>query len=221
MNASSPVVFIVDDESAARESVGAIVESHGSQAAYFDSAEAFLAQFDRRAQGCLVTDHRMVGLSGIELLRILNTEGWHMPVILITAYATVPLAVQAMELGAVTVLEKPCRDQELWHSIERALKLDSEGHAARVRAAEVKRRLESLLDDERDVLARIVQGQQNKAIARDLDVGLRTVEARRQNIFLKLNAHSLAELLRMVIESKAFGERPELGAGLAAKQHDS
>ncbi len=206
MNASAPVVFIVDDESAARESVGALVESHGYRAAYFDSAEAFLAQFDRRAQGCLITDHRMVGLSGVELLRILNTDGWSMPVILITAFASVPLAVQAMELGAVTVLEKPCRDQELWHSIERALKLDSDGYAARVRATDVQRRLESLLEEERVVLSRIVQGQQNKAIARELGVGLRTVEARRHSIFLKLQADSLAELLRMVIESKSLGQ---------------
>jgi two-component system, LuxR family, response regulator FixJ len=215
MNLNAPVVFVVDDEAAARESVGALVESHGYRAACFESAEEFLAKFDREAHGCLITDHRMLGASGMDMIRALNHEGGRMPVILITAYASVPLAVQAMELGAVTVLEKPCRDQELWQSIERALKLDAEVYTSRIRAAEVRRCVASLLDEELEVLRRIVRGQQNKAIAHELGIGLRTVEARRHAVFSKLQADSLAELLRKVIEAKALGEEQEVGPRLA------
>lgn len=206
MVASPPVVFVVDDEAAARESVGALVESHGYRAACYASAEEFLANFDRRSPGCLITDHRMFGASGLELLRTMRDEGRRLPVILITAYANVPLAVQAMELGAITVLEKPCRDQELWQNIERALKLDVDNYAQRLRAEEVRRRIESLDDDEDEILRRIVRGQQNKSIAHDLGIGLRTVEARRQAIFTKLQAESLADLLRMVIETRAVDD---------------
>ena len=206
MVASPPVVFVVDDEAAARESVGALVESHGYRAACYASAEEFLANFDRRSPGCLITDHRMLGASGLELLRTMRDEGRRLPVILITAYANVPLAVQAMELGAVTVLEKPCRDQELWQNIERALKLDVDNYAQRLRAEEVRWRIESLDDDEDEILRRIVRGQQNKSIAHDLGIGLRTVEARRQAIFTKLQAESLADLLRMVIETRAVDD---------------
>jgi len=206
MVASPPVVFVVDDEAAARESVGALVESHGYRAACYASAEEFLANFDRRSPGCLITDHRMFGVSGLELLRTMRDEGRRLPVILITAYANVPLAVQAMELGAVTVLEKPCRDQELWQNIERALKLDVDNYAQRLRAEEVRWRIESLDDDEDEILRRIVRGQQNKSIAHDLGIGLRTVEARRQAIFTKLQAESLADLLRMVIETRAVDD---------------
>lgn len=211
---NTPVVYVIDDEVTARESVAALVGSHGFRSEFFESAENFLASYDRQSQGCLVTDLRMVGLSGIDLLRILNSDGWHMPVILITAYASVPLAVQAMELGAVTVLEKPCRDQELWQSIEKALKLDADSYAQRTRAREIKRRMESLIEEERAVLDRIVDGQQNKVIARDLGIGLRTVEARRHDIFMKLQADSLAELLRLVLEAQSLGNSHEEASSL-------
>jgi two-component system response regulator FixJ len=216
MPTSAPTVYVVDDEATVQESVAALVGSHGVRAKVFDSAEQFLANYDRNSAGCLITDQRMLGLSGTELLRILNSEGGHLPVILITAYATVPLAVRAMELGAVTVLEKPCREQELWQSIEQALELDSRVYATRIRAHDLRQRIASLLAEERAVLDRIVAGQQNKTIAHELGIGLRTVEARRQAIFSKMRASSLAELLRFVLDAKTPACEHESCARLAA-----
>lgn len=218
MSPSPPTVYVVDHEAAVQDSIAALVGSHGYRAEAYDSAEQFLANFDRTSVGCLVTDQRMTGLSGTELLRILNGEGAHLPVILITANATVPLAVRAMELGAVTVLEKPYRDQELWHCIEQALQRDARVHEARLRANEIRRRLGTLAEEERAVLDRIVAGRQNKSIAHELGIGLRTVEARRQSIFQKLNAQSLAELLRMVLDAKPTEVAHETPSGAATQE---
>ncbi len=220
MSECTPTVFVVDDEPAACESVGALVSAHGCVAEFFNSAEEFLRRYDHERRGCLVLDQRMLGMSGVDLLRILNSEGWHMPVILITAYASVPMAVEAMDLGAVSVLEKPCRDQELWQNIDRALAMDAAAYEWRVRAREIKRRIESLTEDERAVLERIIEGRQNKGIAKELGIGLRTVEARRQNVFLKLQADSLADLLRLVLDAKRNedGKSPILGPHQAASE---
>jgi len=194
---------VIDDELAVRESLAALVGSHGYRVQLFESAEQFLAGHDRDSPGCLILDHRMNGLSGTELLRMLHEDGCHMPVVLMTAYATVPLAVQAMELGALTVLEKPCRREELWQCIDKALQLDARHYSARMRTSDARRRLATLSEDEKAVLDRIVAGQQNKAIAHAMGIGLRTVEGRRQSVFQKLGAESLAQLLRLVLDARS------------------
>lgn len=209
MSSNSPTVYVVDADAAARESIAALAASHGYRAEVYDSAELFLANYDGNAAGCLITDQRLTGLTGTDLLQMLNSAGAHLPVILVTANATVPLAVQAMELGALTVLEKPCKNQELWQNIEQALQLDARGYAARLRTNENRRRLSTLLDDERAVLDRILAGRPNKSIAHELGIGLRTVEARRQSIFHKLNAQSLAELLRIVLDARHAAPIPQ------------
>lgn len=202
MKSDRPTVFVVDDEIAVQEALITLVGSRGHRAESFASAEDFLARYDRDTPGCLVADQRLNGLSGTELLRILQSEGGHLPVILMTAFATVPLAVQVMELGALTVLEKPCHCDELWQCIDRALQIDSSIHAARVRGNDARRRIDALLHEERTVLDCIIAGKQNKVIAHELSIGLRTVEARRQSIFQKLGAQSLAELLRKVFDAR-------------------
>ncbi len=202
MSLNTSVVYVIDDELAVRESLAALVGSHGRRVELFESAEQFLAGHDRNSPGCLIVDYRMNGLSGTELLKILQDDGCHLPVILMTAYATVPLAVQAMELGALTVLEKPCRREELWQCIDKALQLDSQHYGSRVRTNDARRRLGTLGEDEMAVLDRIIAGQQNKAIAHELGIGLRTVEARRQSVFQKLGADSLAQLLRLVLDAR-------------------
>lgn len=202
MPLNTPAVYVIDDELAVRESLAALVGSHGHRVELFESAEQFLAGHDRDSPGCLIVDYRMSGLSGTDLLKLLHDDGCHMPTILMTAYATVPLAVQAMELGALTVLEKPCRREELWQCIDKALQLDTRHYSARLRTNDARRRLATLGDDELAVLDRIVAGQQNKAIAHELGIGLRTVEARRQSVFHKLGADSLAQLLRLVLDAR-------------------
>lgn len=212
MSLNTPAVYVVDDELAVRDSLAALVGSHGHRVELFESAEQFLAGHDRDSPGCLIVDYRMNGLSGTELLRILHDDGCHMPVILMTAYATVPLAVQAMEMGALTVLEKPCRREELWQCIDKALQLDSRYYTARVRTNDARRRLATLGEDEMAVLDRIVAGQQNKTIAHELGIGLRTVEARRQSVFHKLGADSLAQLLRLVLDGRVKSNAYEADA---------
>jgi FixJ family two-component response regulator len=196
---TSDPVFIVDDDPASRESVAALVRSHGMEAETFSSAEDFLRRFDRDSSGCIVVDMRMTGMSGLELLEQLRRQGVELPLIMITGYGDVPTAVRAMRGGAMTFLEKPCSDQRLWESIVSALNLESEARTARQQRTEIRRRLATLTPDERKVLAQLLDGNSNKGIAKDLDIGLRTVELRRANILGKMQASSLAELVRMVL----------------------
>lgn len=195
-------VFIVDDDADARESVTALAESMGVRAQSFPSAENFLESYDGSQQGCLVTDVRMMGMDGLELQQQLSARGVEMPVIVITAYADVPLAVQAMSNGAVTLLQKPCREQELWESIRSALTADSCQRDSRLYKQEIRRRLAALDDSENQVLDRMIDGKMNKVIASELDISLRTVELRRQRIMKKLQAATFAQLVRMVIDAK-------------------
>ena len=203
-------VFIVDDDPAARESVAALVASHGLQTRTFASAAEFLAAFEPGMNGCLVVDVRMTGMSGLELQRELTARGYQIPVIVITGFADVPTAVRAMRAGALTFLEKPCSDKELWSSIETALQWEARSLQQRTHREEIVTRRATLTQAEVQVLERLLTGKANKAIAAELDLGLRTVELRRATIMKKMEANSLAELVRMVfsIDGPADAEVP-------------
>lgn len=208
MKREEPTVFVVDDDEGARTSVRALVRSMGIQVETFPSAEAFLAAFDRTSRGCLVTDVRMLGMSGIELQEKLAADGITLPVIIITAHAETPLTVRAVKTGAVTVLEKPCRDYELYDAIRDALSQDA---AMRLRAAEhhmFLQKVTSLTSQERQVLDLMIEGLANKVIAKRMDVSVRTVENRRQRIFEKTGTQSLAELIRMFVEANVTARSP-------------
>ena len=208
MVSQEPTVFVVDDDEGARTSVRALVRSMGIQVQTFDSAEAFLEALDPDAPGCLVTDVRMLGMSGIELQEKLAADGILLPVIIITAHAETPLTVRAVKSGAVTVLEKPCRDYELYDAIRDALSQDS---ALRTRSAAhqaFQQKVASLSTQERQVLDLMIEGLANKVIARKMDVSVRTVENRRQRIFEKTGTESLAELIRLFVESKLMSQSP-------------
>jgi two-component system, LuxR family, response regulator FixJ len=196
--ASDPV-FIVDDDAAARESVAALVRSHGVEAETYESAEQFLEHFNRQSSGCLVVDVRMSGMTGVQLQQRLIEQGVELPIIMITGYGDVSTAVQAMRAGACTFLEKPCNDEQLWESIEQALTHESQQRERRQQRAEIRRRLESLTDQERMVLDCLLAGIPNKVIAKQLDIGLRTVEMRRAKILKKMAAATVPELLRSMI----------------------
>jgi two-component system response regulator FixJ len=198
MNDTS-TIHIIDDDSAVRESLLALVQMHGLNAKAYSSAEAFLAGLKSHGTGCVVSDVRMPGMTGLQLLEKMNEAKSTLPVIIITAYADVPTAVRAMQAGAVTFLEKPCNDDDLIAAIQQALNLEQAQQALRKQKSDVQAKLDTLTPDEHAVMRKMLEGLPNKRIASDLDIGLRTVELRRSNIMKKMEAGSLAELVRLAI----------------------
>jgi FixJ family two-component response regulator len=199
-------VFIVDDDPAARESVAALVGSHEVPTQTFASAAEFLRVYAPSQRGCLVVDVRMTGMTGLELQQELSARGYRIPVIVITGFADVPTAVRAMQAGAVTFLEKPCSDKELWASIETALQWEARSRQQRTQREEILARRATLTPAEVQVLVRLIAGKANKAIAAELDLGLRTVELRRATIMKKMEANSLAELVRLSLSIDASAD---------------
>lgn len=196
-------VFIVDDDQAARESVAALVRPMAVRVELFAAAEDFLASYDPVQRGCLVTDLRMGGMSGTDLQAELQRRKIRIPIILISAYADVPIAVRAIQSGAVTVLEKPCRGMELWDAIRDALDRDEKDRHLAAQAAEYSQRLASLAAAEHAVLKLIVDGLTNRQIADELGVSLRTVEARRHNIMKKMGVASVAQLVQATVLARS------------------
>lgn len=200
------IVYVVDDDEDARKSLCALVLSMGLAARDFDSAEAFLRRYDPNQPGCLVTDYRMAGTSGLELQQQLNWRGVKIPVIMITAYATASLAVEVMRQGAVTLLEKPCDNQVLWDAIRQGLIRDARQRRAEQVRREIEIRLETLSPQERRVLDLMLAGKSNKLMALELGVSTRTIEGRRQRIFKKSGADSLPDLVRLVLKVQGHAE---------------
>jgi len=176
---NKPTVFVVDDDAAARKSVMAMVSEMGISAEAFSSAEEFLGSSSLGEPGCLITDVRMLGMSGVELQEKLLSLGSPLPVIVITAHAETPLTVRAIKNGAVTLLEKPCREHELWDAIRDALELDQKNHATLAKRQETMQRIGQLTPEEHRVMDLMVEGHANKVIARLLDVSIRNASAAR------------------------------------------
>jgi len=192
-------VFVVDGETKARQGIVNLVKAKGLRAAGFASATDFFAEYDPAQKGCIVIDARLGDMSGLELLQRLTAGKSSLPVVMMAGDADVPLAVRAMQEGAVSFLEKPCRDVEVWEAISQALEIEKTQHLQRKERAETQARLQTMSDDELEVFRRLLAGQANKRIASDLDIGLRTVELRRSNIMKKMQAASLPDLVRMAI----------------------
>jgi two-component system, LuxR family, response regulator FixJ len=191
------VVHIVDDEEPVRKSLAFLLTVEGFAVRLHESATAFLQIAPQVRNACLVTDLRMPGLDGVELLRRLRDLGVRIPAIVISGHGDVPMAVAAMKAGALDFIEKPFEDQVLIDSIRRAASVI--GRSASDDTRSVERRLATLSDRERDVLLGIVAGLPNKTIGYDLGISPRTVEVHRANIMAKMEARSLAELVRMAI----------------------
>lgn len=200
--AEDSTVFIIDDDHGTRSVLRALVTSMGYPVSEFPSAEGFIESVPPSSTGCLVTDLRMPGMSGIELQKQLTAVGFHMPVIVISGYATATDAVAAMRNGAVTLLEKPIEKTQLASFIRQALRIDSDSRQARAARLEMQARLASLSSAERDVMEGLLRGKPNKQIARELDVSLRTVEGRRRTVFQKTQTDSIAALMQLVIEAR-------------------
>jgi FixJ family two-component response regulator len=194
-----PVIYVVDDDVQARKAVTTLVEAMGLATVGYNSAEEFLAAYDGHRPACLVTDVRMLGMSGLELQEELIRRGVKIAVVVLTGFATTPGTVRAMRNGALTLLEKPCRDDELWEAIRNGIAADREAFVTEQSRDETQRRFETLTTKEREVLKHIAAGDANKIVARKMNVSLRTVELHRQSVFTKMGADSLAELVRMVV----------------------
>lgn len=197
MTTGDYVVHIVDDEEPVRKSLAFLLTVEGFAVRLHESATAFLKIASDIRNACLVTDLRMPDIDGVELLRTLRARGIRIPAIVITGHGDVPMAVAAMKAGALDFIEKPFEDQVLIDSIRRAA--EEIGRSAANDVASIERRLATLTEREREVLSGIVTGLPNKTIAYDLDISPRTVEVHRANVMTKMEARSLAELVRMAI----------------------
>jgi two-component system response regulator FixJ len=193
------LVHVVDDDDAVRDSLSFVLEMHNLAVRTYPSGEAFLEQVGSAAEGCLVTDVRMPGMSGLDLVRRLKDLASELPVIMITGHGDVPLAVEAMRAGVVDFLEKPFENEALLKSIDLALEV----RAGRAQEGDQRRRFEQLLTGlsprETDVLRGVIAGKMNKIIAHELGISIRTVEVYRANVMSKTNANSLSELVRMAM----------------------
>ena len=190
-------VYIVDDDQAIRHAMELLMRSVGLDYEIFHSGDEFLETHNDSRAGCLVLDIRMPGLGGLELQEKLNEMGSTLPVIFITGHGDVPMAVEAMQKGAVDFIQKPFRDQELLDRIGEALKTDLERRTEREQTAEVRQRVDRLTNREREVMELVVTGKPNKVIAYELGVSQRTVEIHRARVMEKMEAKSLADLVRM------------------------
>jgi two-component system response regulator FixJ len=199
--ANDPVVHVIDDDEAVRDSLEFMLDAAGLAVRTWDSALAFLAAPGSAEHGCIVTDVRMPDMTGLELIEALRRRGHADPVIVITGHADVPLAVDAMKAGAVDFIEKPAENQRLLGAIRAALAKAPAG--AGVDRSEIAERLDSLSQRERQVLDGLVAGHANKIIAYDLGISPRTVEVYRANVMTKMQAKSLSELVRMAIAAGA------------------
>ena len=197
--ASEPIIHVVDDDAAVRDSLAFLLDTAGLVSRTYESAAALLAHADTLARGCIVTDIRMPDMNGLEMVRRLSEMGVRHPVIVMTGHADVPLAIEAVRAGVKDFIEKPFDDEALLASIRSAL-ADQAGAAEREgQDAEVLERLSSLSTRERQVLEGLVAGRANKVIAFDLEISPRTVEVYRANVMTKMQARSLSELVRMTI----------------------
>lgn len=196
--ANDPIVYVIDDDEAARHSLEFMLDCAGIRVRSFASADAFLAMLPPLAGACIVTDVRMPGTSGIELVEDMKRRGANVPVIVITGHADVPLAIQAMHAGVADFIEKPFDDAVTLAAIRTALAQQAGDEAIIAERQAVLDRIASLSGREREVMDGLARGGANKAIAFDLGISARTVEVYRANVMLKMHARTLSDLVRMV-----------------------
>jgi two-component system response regulator FixJ len=197
-------VYVIDDDEAMRHSLEFLLGSVDYEVTLFESAQVFLDGIAKREFGCVVSDVRMPGIDGIELLRRLQTLNGRFPVIIMTGHGDVPLAVEAMKLGAVDFLEKPFDDDLLISMIDSGLKRAEPEARNEAVTREIAERVATLSPRERQVMDGLVAGLSNKAIAREYDISPRTIEVYRANVMTKMQAGSLSELVRLAMRAGAL-----------------
>jgi len=197
-------VYVIDDDEAMRDSLEFLLGASDFDVTLFESAQHFLDALPGVDFGCVVSDIRMPGIDGIELLKRLKADRGMLPVLIMTGHGDVPLAVEAMKLGAVDFLEKPFEDDRLIGMIDIALKQAESGARSEAAALDIAARIESLSPRERQVMGGLVAGLSNKMIAREYDISPRTIEVYRANVMTKMQAGSLSELVRLALRAGAI-----------------
>jgi FixJ family two-component response regulator len=195
----NPIVHVVDDDADVRGAVSMLLRSVGIGCALYASALQFLAEFKPGAPGCLLLDVRLPGMNGLDLQERLARQEFALPAIVMTGHGDIQMAVRAMRAGAIDFIEKPFHDQALLDRVHEAIGRSQQLQDVAGERAELKRRYASLTDREKEVLARVVDGQPNKSIADELGLSVRTVESHRANLIEKMQAQSLQQLVRMAI----------------------
>ncbi len=208
MTAPEPTIFIVDDDQAVRDSLGWLINSINLKVETFASAAEFLDSYDADRPGCLLTDVRMPGMSGLELQNELFQRGIELPVIIITGHGDVQMAVRAMKMGAFDFVEKPFPDQNLLDLVQRAVDYDHKARLIRAQQEEIVALLDRLTPRERQVLGLIVAGESNKGVAYHLEISDKTVEAHRAKVMEKMEAKSLADLMKKVMVLETYQGKP-------------
>jgi FixJ family two-component response regulator len=194
---AAETVFVVDDDASVRKALARLVRSAGMKAQAFPTAEAFLAESHVEPASCLVLDVRLPGLNGLQLQEALNRKGYPLAIIFITGHGDVPTSVRAMKAGAVDFLQKPFEDSDLLDAIRRAIARSREAFAKQAESARLQRRYDTLTPREREVLSLVVAGLLNKQVAAELGAAEKTIKVHRGRVMAKMQAASLADLVRM------------------------
>ncbi|MAZ77168.1 MAG: DNA-binding response regulator [Legionellaceae bacterium] len=203
MNKDRPIIYVVDDDRSMAQSIRWLIESVGLHVEIFDHPKQFLAQYNADHHGCLILDVRMPEMGGLEVQSYLKKQGIDIPIIFITGHGDVPMAIRAMKGGAVEFLTKPFNDQALLDSINNAIELDAKRRRKRQRRESIETRIKRLTPREREVMTLVVAGKLNKVIAAELHISSKTVELHRSKIMEKMEARSLAELVKLVVTYQA------------------
>jgi two-component system, LuxR family, response regulator FixJ len=194
-------VYVIDDDEAMRDSLNFLLDSAGYEVTLFDSTLKFLDALPGLAFGCVVSDVRMPGLDGIELLKRMKADHCTFPIVIMTGHGDVALAVEAMKLGAVDFLEKPFEDERLIGMIATAIQQAEPAARSEALTQDIAARVASLSPRERQVMNGLIAGLSNKLIARDYDISPRTIEVYRANVMTKMQANSLSELVRLAMRA--------------------
>ena len=195
----APTAYFVDDDEAIRTLWRWLMESNSIPVKIYESAPRFIMDYRRGDPGCLVLDINLPGMTGLELQAFLKREGVEIPIVFVTGFGDVPSAVSALKGGAVDFIQKPFDYRMVVEVIRKALARDAEGRAARGRRALVEARIAALTDRERDVLRRVIEGKQNKVIAAELEISMKTVEFHRSKVMEKMGVGSVAELVQLTL----------------------
>lgn len=198
---AEPTVYIVDDDNSVRDSLSLLLNFRGFRTREFASAEAFLETWKPEWRGCLLLDLRMTGMDGLALQQMLIDQGSRLPIVFLTGHGDIAQARTALKAGAVDFLEKPVDHESLFASVDEALRKDTQQRAEEQRLADLEGRLGRLSERERQVMERVVAGRHNREIAAELEISPRTVEVFKARMMEKMQARSVPELVKLVLEA--------------------